>query len=468
MCGIAGQLWGTRDAVRRALDAERHRGPDASAVAERGSLALGHARLAILDLDRRSDQPFERGGVLLSYNGELWNWRALRAELEALGEEFRTGGDTEVVAAALDRWGEDALPRLDGMFALAWTRSGEDVFLARDRFGEVPLHFALQRPFSFASELGALLAAGADPRAFEDVGPGEVVRVDASGARRRRWYFPPAAPAETTREEAAPRLRELLRASVRKRAISDVPVCALLSGGVDSGAVARFLKEEVPDLVAYTAVFDPKSADLRAARATAEALSLRLEEVRVEAPSAADLAAVVGVVEMPFKAQVEIGWACVRLAERIAADGFKVTFSGEGSDELWGSYGFAYHGLKKAGWHEYRRDLFLSQARKNFPRCNKVFMRRSIECRLPFLDPGLVEHALSLSREAVQDGRGRPKAVLQDALSGDLPEKVLSRPKVAFQDGMGLKAECERAVADPRRFYAAVYARSFGGARAAT
>lgn len=144
------------------------------------------------------------------------------------------------------------------------------------------------------------------------------------------------------------------------------------------------------------------------------------------------------------------------------ADGFKVTFSGEGSDELWASYGFAYHALQKQDWHTYRRDLFLTQARKNFPRSNKIFMAHSIECRLPFLNPGVVEYALSLPQAVVQDGRTHPKAVLQQAFLGKLPDYITRRPKVAFQDGMGIKDAIARQFADPKRFYAAEYARRYG------
>src|SRR5262249_19710798 len=146
MCGLAGGFVG-EGVVRCGLAALRHRGPDATGVAALDRLTLGHVRLAILDLDPRSDQPFRYGRVTLSYNGELWNFAPVRAELQARGGRFATAGDTEVVAAALDRWGPEALPRLQGMFALAWTTDGEILHLARDRFGEVPLHVAVQRPF---------------------------------------------------------------------------------------------------------------------------------------------------------------------------------------------------------------------------------------------------------------------------------------------------------------------------------
>lgn len=449
MCGVAG---GWRVRIEPTLAALRHRGPDACGVAELGgSLTLAHTRLAILDLDPRSDQPFRRGGVTLVYNGEVWNWRALRAELEAEGQTFTTQGDTEVVAAVLDCWGWQGLRRLQGMFALAWATSGEEVFLARDRFGEVPLHWS---PGAFASELRSLAAAGGDVRQARLMEPGCWLRLRPDGsAQVQRFYFPPCEPAPQSRAQAAQTLRQLVFLGATERAMADVPVCTLLSGGIDSAAVACALRDQVPNLVAYIAVHDPASRDLKEARKVAEHLELELREVAVPAPSAEDLARVVRVIDMPHKAQVEIGHACLHLARRMARDGFKVTYSGEGSDELWASYGFAYHGLQAHGWHEYRRDLFLDQHRKNFARCNKVFMAHGVECRLPFLHTPLVEHALSLPRGAVQDGTGRPKAVLQEAFAGLLPDSTLRRPKLAFQDGAGLKAAAAQAVADPRRFY---------------
>ncbi len=247
-----------------------------------------------------------------------------------------------------------------------------------------------------------------------------------------------------------------------ERTVSDVPVCTLLSGGIDSAVVAAHAQRSIPGLVAYIAVMDPRSPDLRAAREVAEHLSMRLVEVEVPAPSAADLAGIVEAIEMPHKAQVEIGWACSRLADRMRADGFKVTLSGEGSDELWASYGFAYHGIKQDGWLGYRRKLFHEQHRKNFARCNKVFMSRGIECRLPFLSTGLVELALSLPTELVQLGKARPKAVLQDGHADLLPQRVITRQKLAFQDGLGLKDACGEAVANPRSYYTGVFNQGFG------
>lgn len=455
MCGITGGL-GLVDAdAVRALD---HRGPDARGCWQGERYWLGHTRLAILDTASRSDQPFTRGGTVLAYNGELWNFRALRSELEALGETFTTTGDTEVVAAALDRWGTFALDRFQGMFAIAWTSDGGATLrLARDRFGEVPLHLDVRRQ-RFASELKALPGGAA-----VWVEPGSVVTLAGPGdVQVRHWYRLRTARAALPVPDA---IRQALGVGVVERQVSDVGFCVLLSGGIDSSAVAYHVAQTHPQTVAYTAVGAGSSPDERAAREVAERFGLELRVVRVPAPSSSDLAAVVRAIEMPHKAQIEIGWACYHLARTMAADGQRVTFSGEGSDELWASYGMSYHGIKKQGWLGYRRQLFHDQHRKNFARCNKIFMAAGVECRLPFLSTGLVELALALPERDVRTAKD-PKAVLGRAYAGLLPDAVLSRAKMTFQDGAGLQASCAAAVADPQRYYRAEFAAAFPGVKA--
>ena len=452
MCGIAGGIGLIRDGV---LDALRHRGPDAEGAVEVGGFWLAHTRLSIQDPDARSDQPMRRGQVSITYNGELWNKDEVRASLEASGESFVTTGDTEVVASALSRWGVAALPRLRGMFAVAWT-DGETLWLARDRHGEIPCHW-YPKPFAFASELKGL-ARITGKRGGLWVEPGEVITVRDDVATRARWHE--VTPRKRSRKPAE-MVRSDLRRGVCDRTISDVPVCTLLSGGVDSSAIAAMLLPTFPDLVAYTAVYDPRSADLRSARLVAKHLEIELREVLVPQPTADDLADVVRVIEQPHKAQVEIGWACLALARRIELDGFKVTYSGEGSDELWGSYGFAYHGIKKHGFVGFRKRMVYDQHRKNFARANKVFMRHGIECRLPFLDTELIETALGLTRQEVASSRS-DKAVLQEAVADLLPRQIINRSKVAFQDGCGIKKACAAQVSSPTRFYNAEFRSEYG------
>jgi asparagine synthase (glutamine-hydrolysing) len=459
MCGIVG---GIGRPIQRAIDSLKHRGPDACGSVQRGKFWLGHTRLAILDLDSRSNQPYLQGNIALTYNGELWNYKALRQELSANhGHTFSTTGDTEVVAVALELWGTGALVRFEGMFALAWT-DGDRLWLARDRFGETPLHYS-SHGVAFASELRGLQAMGARGR-FDWVLPGHVLTFSASGLDYRRcWYSLPERPANSTLEESVPRLRDEISRGVEERSISDVPVCALLSGGIDSTAVLYHLRQHRSEVVAYTAVHNPKSSDLKCARLAAKYFDIELREIQVPAPTASDLAGVVRRIEQPHKAQVEIGWACLHLAQRMRADGFRVTYSGEGSDELWASYRFiSYHMIKRHGWFACRRDLFVGQHRKNFSRCNKVFMAHGIECRLPFLHTSLVEFALSLPQSSVVCGKN-PKAVLCEAYRGLVPTRIVDRSKLAFQDGAGLKGAAAQVVSDPRRFYSFEFARAYRG-----
>jgi asparagine synthase (glutamine-hydrolysing) len=379
------------------------------------------------------------------------------------------------------------------MFALIWHDAGDDaIYVARDRFGEIPLHAArIEGGWAIASEVKALPALGARARVASWVPPGGLVRFARTAARfpsradwsieGSRWYEAPCEPIEITTAQAGPIMRGLVERACEERAISDVPVCTLLSGGIDSTAVAYHLRGHVPSLVAYTAVYNPKSQDARLAREAADALGIELREVPVPLPSRGDLAKMVAVTEMPYKAQIEIAWPCWWLAERMAADGFKVCFSGEGSDELWASYGFSYHVMERtfAGrlvygddsgefdlarereWTRYRRDTFTAQHRKNFARCNKIFMSHGVECRLPYLHTPLVEFALSCPVDASvvrSPGKGptKQKAVMYEAYDELLPAEIVRRHKVAFQEGMGLKDAIETEVfpgMNPRTFY---------------
>ena len=166
MCGIVG---GFADNISSGVNALKHRGPDANGIVQVGSISLGHTRLAIIDVDSRSNQPFMYHDVTLVYNGELWNYKELRSRLLDDGYEFNTTSDTEVLAAMLQKYNTAALPLLDGMFAFAWTIDGETLYLARDRYGEMPLHVARRIPFLFASEHKALHALDVPKQSIEDV-----------------------------------------------------------------------------------------------------------------------------------------------------------------------------------------------------------------------------------------------------------------------------------------------------------
>lgn len=451
MCGILGafDLPATFNVAAR-LDLIRHRGPDGSGVAKQGPSVHGHVRLALLDLSDASSQPFKLGDGLLTYVGEIWNFRAVRSELEAAGRIFRTTGDTEVVAAALDEWGEAALPKLDGMFTLAWSK-GACHILARDRFGKIPLyvHRRASGGFAWASErkgLGKEYLATALP-------PGTVL--DLVTGKLRQWY---SLPLKSTTNRP---LAGLLEDGVEARLVADAPLCCLISGGLDSSLILTLAKRYKPDVVAYTAVLDDASADLKAARRLCRELSVPLVEVPIAPPTPARLTEAVRAIEIISKAQVEIAALCIPLAGAIASDGFKACLSGEAADELFGGYGsmcIKGSSANDAEWRAIRVHQLNKMARGNFVRTNKAFMAAGVECRLPFMHRPLVEIALAMTKAESPPG----KRALKRAAEGIIPKWIISREKDTFQGGAGMSDACAKVLADPAAFYRSEVRHHFG------
>ena len=320
MCGIFGyrvrtQPEGVRvggreppETLGRALQALRHRGPDAEGTAllqgPGVSCGLAHTRLAILDLSPAGNQPMRTpdGRFTLVYNGEVYNFRALRTDLQAEGIRFVSDGDTEVVLQALARWGEKALHRFVGMFALGlWDNLTGTLLLARDRLGEKPLYWLSDmRGLAFASEVRTLLATGwATPR-LDPLGlsrylergscqdpttllsgvsallPGHLLVAGPKGVEVRTWWTLPDA------ESGAPAgwestLPELLEEAVDLRLISDVPLGMFLSGGIDSATILALAARRHRDaLQAFTLSFGEPAFDESArARAIASHLGVR-------------------------------------------------------------------------------------------------------------------------------------------------------------------------------------------------
>lgn len=461
MCGIAG-TYGTDWDVSSALDRIAHRGPDGRGMAEEGDARLGHVRLAIRDPLPRSDQPFVYGPVTLTYVGEIWNQDRLRDALEGEGYAFRTEGDTEVVAAALRHWGPDALRKLDGMFALAWSDEERGTYLARDRYGKVPLYF---RRASLGGLLGAEVSWASERKAWpvdgwaaEPVPPGSVLRLDQWDAGS--FYSLPDRPARP----GPPDPKEVLgalRTAVRRRLQADVPVCCLISGGLDSSLILALTKELKPDVVAYAAVFDDGSPDLEAARYLAERLDVELREVRVQALGEAQLRESVRAIEVTSKTQVEIGTLCLPLAARIRADGFRVALSGEGADEIFGGYGtLARRATDDLRWRRERAAFLEKMGRSDLMRVNKSFMAHGVEPRTPFLDRDLVEMVLAMGVKQCPPG----KKLLVKAAQWVVPDKVRLRKKLTFQGAAGVADHFDRLLGGAqRKAYNALAREEFGG-----
>ncbi len=376
MCGLCGKLWfdparpADFAAVRARTTALAPRGPDGDGRATDGPFALGHRRLAIVDLDERAAQPMrDEAGGLMAANCEIYNHLELRAELEAAGHRFRTTCDAEVVLPAYRRWwpteGPRFVSRLTGMYAFAlWDGRARRLVLARDRVGKKPLHYAVTAEgLVFASELHALVLdplvdrrpdwqALSDYLAFKVVPgprtawvgarklpPGSVLVAEwgADGAVRvavhRTWRLAPgneqgSAP---TLDEAADEVLARLRVAVRRRLMSDVPLGAFLSGGLDSAAVVALMAQEGGTVRTFTLGFtDPQHDETADARRVARLFSTEHHELVVEPDAVALLEAAIAHHGEPFADGSALP---TYLVSQMARRHVAVALSGDGGDE---------------------------------------------------------------------------------------------------------------------------------------
>jgi asparagine synthase (glutamine-hydrolysing) len=380
MCGIAGVLdYRGRAEIDRALlrgmtDILGHRGPDGDGFHFAPGVGLGHRRLAIVDL-AAGDQPLfnEDGTVCVVYNGEIYNFQPLMAELKALGHVFRTRCDTEVVVHAWEEWGAGCLDRFNGMFAFAlWDASREVLFLARDRLGEKPLYYSFlsDGQLLFASELKSLLLSPdvdrqLDPQAIEEFfafgyvpDPRSIYR----GVRKlapahyllvRRGELPPEPRAywdlefvdgtPVRREEIEEELIARLRESVRMRMIADVPLGAFLSGGVDSsGVVAMMAGLKAEPVSTFSISFGAKGWDESAHAAEIAQRYGTDHHVKAVDPNSFDLLdRLATIYDEPFgdSSAMPTFRVCAMARENVT-----VALSGDGGDEVFAGY-------RRYRWH---------------------------------------------------------------------------------------------------------------------
>ena len=381
MCGIVG-IWSegrpeqTRAAVRAMMDASRHRGPDALGSAEiplaPGSLVLGHTRLSIIDLSDGSRQPMHHAasGSWLVFNGEIYNFRQLRTELEALGAKFATTGDSEVLLQALVQWGEAALAKVEGMFAFAfWDGRARSLLLARDRMGIKPLYYRrARRGFAFASEVKVLERANLGPltldrdavdsflaygavigpntifKEIRELEPGHLLRINEGGEVTDAEYWSLArtlagnrAASELDFEQAVAQIRERLGCAVESQLVSDVPVGVFLSGGVDSSLLALLASRHAksPITLLTVAFAEQEFSELPYARQIAAGLPHRHEVVMLSAQQLQDLLPDA----LTAMDQPTVDGINTYVISQVGASlGLKVLLSGIGGDELFGGY----------------------------------------------------------------------------------------------------------------------------------
>jgi asparagine synthase (glutamine-hydrolysing) len=531
MCGITGWLDFSRDLnVERdtvaAMTATLHRrGPDDEGVWTSQHLAFGQRRLAVVDIDGGA-QPMwvRRRGmelpVVLTYNGELYNFRELRTQLMSLGHPFRTVSDTEVVLTAYLEWGASFVDRLRGIYALAiWDAAREEVILVRDRLGVKPLYYyTYPGGLLFGSEPKALLANSLftartseqklpilfNPRLampwetpFTDlrqVQPGHLVRVDRTGAHETPYWRLVSHEHRDDLRTTVHTVREILEDVISHQLVADVPVCTLLSGGLDSSAITALAAGFRPKaLRSFSIDFDGADVDFRATalrpdRDTPFALAAARHIGCDHAQITVDPAALPDVVPETLAARDtpslgQFDASMYLLFEQIRRRS-TVALSGEGADEVFGGYPwyfdpstvwgdtFPWLGgaprltdclapdvIRRVRPHDDERDRYATmmarvprlagesglQARMRevlylslqgpllylLDRNDRMSMAVGLEVRVPFCDHELLEYVWNVPWH-MKTGDGREKSLLRSAVSDLLPDSVLWRAKSAY------------------------------------
>ena len=373
MCGICGQYNFVRqdpvqsDVIRRMAKTIVHRGPDDEGYFVSGPIGLGFRRLSIIDL-AGGHQPMsdEKETVWVVLNGEIYNFKELRTELEERGHRFRTKSDTEVVLHGYREWGAKILNRLNGMFGLAiWDVKNGRLIVARDAMGIKPVYYRVtDGALTFGSEIRAVLAAidsvpDIEPIALHlflrfrytpspltmfqgirKLAPGEMLVVESGRCAVRRWYNYAPIPFEHTKtdDEAVSELMELYRGAVKRHLLSDVPVGILLSGGLDSGLLLALMREHGANWPAYTVGYGDVFEDdeLKDAAETARLLGAGFVPVQLDRGEFEEsLAKIVDCLEEPVTSSsiVPMYFVCQRARQDV-----KVALIGQGPDELFGGY----------------------------------------------------------------------------------------------------------------------------------
>lgn len=352
-------------------DSIEHRGPDGEGFHDLGAVIagwLGHRRLKVLDVTAAAHQPMITGrGDALVFNGEIYNFAELRRELLAHGHAFASSGDTEVVLRAFEQWGTDAIPRLDGMFALGiWDARHRTLVLARDRTGKKPLFYADDGAgrLTFASEIKALAACPwvtlepdweqlsafltfgyvPDPASayagIRQVQPGSLVTFDASTGRcrtQRYWSALPSGPRIDRGEQTLQEIRDRLSSAVQRRMVSDVPIGALLSGGIDSSVITALMTQQADDVRTFAVGFPEQTSfdERRHACAVAQHLGTQHTEFAVSADAVALLDRLVWLHDGPFADSSAVPTYLVCAAARTQVT---VVLTGDGGDEVFAGY----------------------------------------------------------------------------------------------------------------------------------
>ncbi len=433
MCGITG-IWGEaeKENVKGMMRRMVHRGPDAEGMHVCDNGVLGHRRLSIMDPEG-GNQPIyseDRSKVIIA-NGEIYNFPKLRSELEKT-HTFATRSDTEAIVHLYEDTGPDVAGMLDGMFAFA-VADGEDILIARDPIGIKSLYYGkCDDKLMFASELKALSPYCEN---IEEFPPGTAYH--SREGLKTFYTVPDIWPEDRPADELIAEIRKTLEESVLKRLMSDVPLGAFLSGGLDSSIICAIARKHLPELHTFSVGVEG-SRDLQSARMLSQYLdTIHHEYILTEKEIKEKLPHIIYHLESFDQDLVRSAFPCY-FTSKIAAEEVKVILTGEGADELFAGYTYYKDIPDEKVLHEELRRSVASLHNINLQRVDRMTMAHSIEGRVPFLDLRMIE--LGQKVPARYKLAGEPpveKWILRKAFEDLLPEEIVWRKKEQFDEGSG-------------------------------
>ncbi len=448
MCGIIGGNWFTsKKQTNTQLQKIIHRGRDASAVEKIDSVFIGHNRLSIQDLSDSANQPMWNSDktICLVYNGELWDSSYTKELKEKITIPFKTKSDTEIILNGYEQFGVDVFKELDGMFSFAIVDTKlNKVFVVRDYVGELPLWYAIDNDgkLVFSSEKKGLPIAELFEKQVKAIYPGTYLQYDYKTLEHQviSYYKLPNEIINDDRDTIVKNIRTMLEDAVKVKMISDVPICTILSGGIDSVITTYILSRIKPDIEAFVVSMgdgDTKNDDIKYARIAAKEFGVKLHEIILTEKDVEDaIEETLYVIEQSRWQNVGSAIAQIALSKKINELGFKVVFSGDLSDEIWGSYGHiqAFH-YKPEDYDKARRKLVEDVHKTNFLTTNQSIMwGGTVEVRTPYSWRPFVEYTLNIPPLYQKEG-GHMKPLLRAAFKGEISDELLYRPKVYFAKG---------------------------------
>ena len=448
MCGIIGGNWfSSEEQTHTHLNKIIHRGRDASEVDVVDNFYIGHNRLSIQDLSSTANQPMwnDDRTICIVYNGELWDSSHTEELKRSIKTPFKTKSDTEIILNAYLDYGTDSFKELDGMFSFAIVDSTlNKVFVVRDYVGELPLWYAIDNDTKlvFCSEKKGLPISDLYEKQVKAIYPGTFLEYNYKTLEHtiKTYYKLPNEIINDDRETIVKNIRTMMEEAVKVKMVSDVPICTILSGGIDSVITTYILSKIKPDIQAFVVSMgdgDTKNDDIKYARIAAKEFGVKLHEIILTEHDVEDAVnETLYVIEQSRWQNVGSAIAQIALSKKINELGFKVVFSGDLSDEIWGSYGHiqAFH-WRPEDYDKARRKLVEDVHKTNFLTTNQSIMwGGTVEVRTPYSWRPFVEYTLNIPPLYQKEG-GHMKPLLRAAFKGEISDELLYRPKVYFAKG---------------------------------